>query len=238
MAQFYEEQGRGEVGYRAVMLAGPPGAGKGSIRQQVLQEERQCFTIVDPDEFKMLLIRAAVEDLSIDRLMPSEAVYRGVTVAPMELAALVHEESSYLAARVRQQAIRRGENVLLDAVLSNEDKALRLAGQLVQGSYDIQVVDVEVPAEVSRHRIIQRWVSQTMASDLGGRWVPSEFRDNVFDVQGEANSRCEKAARAVAEQVAEVSRYRRYFTSKEEARQLNATPRLMDDICRGVAGDR
>lgn len=38
--------------------------------------------------------------------MPSEAVYRGVTVAPMELAALVHEESSYLAARVRQQAIR------------------------------------------------------------------------------------------------------------------------------------
>lgn len=55
MAQFYEEQGRGEVGYRAVMLAGPPGAGKGSIRQQVLQEERRRFTIVDPDEFKMLL---------------------------------------------------------------------------------------------------------------------------------------------------------------------------------------
>lgn len=235
LAQFYEDQGRGEQGHQAVMLAGPPGAGKGLIRDQVVAEAGQRFTVVDPDEFKVLLIRAAVEDGSIERMMPPEAAARGVELAPMELAALVHEESSYLAGVVREDAIARGENVVCDAVLSNEDKAVRLAGHLADAGYDVQVVDVEVPAEVSRQRIAQRWVEQTQASELGGRWVPSEFRESVFDAQG-ANSRCDQVARAVAEQVGEVSRYRRFFTSAEEARQVVATPRLTQELRRDQGG--
>lgn len=236
LAQFYEENGRGDQGHQAVMLAGPPGAGKGSIRAQVLAEAGERFTVVDPDEFKVLLIRAAVEDGSIQRMMPPEATERGVELAPMELAALVHEESSMLAGRVRQQAIRHGENIVVDGVLANEAKALRLAGQLACAGYDVQVVDVEVPAEVSRQRIAQRWVEQTKDSELGGRWVPSEFRESVFDVRGGANSRCDQAARAVAEQVDGVSRYRRYFTTAEQARQEVATPRLTAELRRDRDG--
>ncbi|WP_139738584.1 zeta toxin family protein [Actinomyces wuliandei] len=238
LAQFYEEHGRGDTGRQAVVLAGPPGAGKGVVRSQVLEEAGQRFTVVDPDEFKVLLVRAAVEDGSIEAMMPAEAVGRGVRLAPMELAALVHEESPYLARRVRQAALKRGENVVVGGVMADEVKAVRLASQLAGAGYDIQVVDVEVPAEVSRYRIAQRWVEQTYSSELGGRWVPSEFRELVFDTQDVAGSRCDRAARAVAEQVPEVSRYRRFFTTVEEARQAVATPRLTDDLRRDDRGSQ
>lgn len=66
--------------------------------------------------------------------------------------------------------------------------------------------------------------------------MPSEFRESVFGVQGEANSRCDQAARAVAEQVGGVSRYRRYFTTAEQARQEVATPRLTAELRRGEGG--
>ncbi|RLP07497.1 zeta toxin family protein [Propionibacterium australiense] len=224
LAQFYQEHGRGETGHQAIMLAGPPGASKGTIRDQVITETGQRFTIVDPDEFKVLLVRAAVEDGSIEKLMPPEAAERGTPLAPMELAALVHEESSHLASQVREDAIALGENIVIDGVMANQGKALHLATQLARAGYDIQVVDVEVPAEVSRRRILQRWMEQTRTSELGGRWVPSEFRESVFDTPDGTNSRSDKAARTVAEQIPQVSQYRRFFTTTEQARQPPAHP--------------
>ena len=218
------------------MLAGSPGAGKGVVRSQLLAEEAQRFTVVDPDEFKVLLIRAAVEDGSIESMMPPEAAARGVRLAPMELAALVHEESSYLAHRFRERAIARGENVVIDGVMANEGKVLGLASQLAGAGYDIRVVDVEVPAQLSRERILQRWVEQTVSGGLGGRWVPSEYRESVFDCPDGTRSRSDIAARSVAERNDAVSSYERYFTTVQEARQPGCVPRLTDRLRRDASG--
>lgn len=142
-----------------------------------------------------------------------------------------------LAGRVRQQAIRHGENVVVDGVLANEVKALRLAWSvgrcwLATSRWSTS----RCPPRCPGSGIAQRWVEQTKDSELGGRWVPSEFRESVFDVRGGANSRCDQAARAVAEQVDGVSRYRRYFTTGRAARQEVATPRLTAELRRDRDG--
>src|SRR5699024_9880323 len=49
-------------GRRALVLAGPPGAGKGSVAQAVLGDEHDSFVTVDGDEGKKLLLREGLAD--------------------------------------------------------------------------------------------------------------------------------------------------------------------------------
>jgi len=63
---------------------------------------------------------------------------------PLELAALVHEEPSYLAKALRSDAIEAGDNIVIDAVLSDADKAVALGSQLAEAGYEVWVIDVEV----------------------------------------------------------------------------------------------
>ncbi|WP_255318497.1 zeta toxin family protein [Cellulomonas gelida] len=57
----------------AIVLAGPPGAGKGTMRRQLLGAEVGSWLVVDADDFKRALLAAALEDGTYDRLIvPSE----------------------------------------------------------------------------------------------------------------------------------------------------------------------
>lgn len=89
---------------------GPPGAGKGTILPQVLGEDRDSFLVIDPDRFKEQLLRQAVADDSYEDSIKPPAIRdleaRGEQFFPMELASLVHEESSFLAKTLRSQAIK------------------------------------------------------------------------------------------------------------------------------------
>lgn len=234
LEQFYDKQGRGDRGQRSIMLAGPPGAGKGTIRARITQETGQRFVIADPDEFKELLIEDAARRGWLDELIPDEAREAGFTLAPMELSALVHEESSHLARRVRTAAINRGANVVVDSVMARESAALQNARDLEQHGYAIEVVSVQVPQELSQARILQRWATDS-ATPLGGRWVPSEYRHDVFAGDHKAASWPDRNARTVAEQVNAVERYRRYFTTMEMA-ATNQPARLTHDLRRGKDG--
>lgn len=216
------------------MLAGPPGAGKGTIRDHIMRETGQHFTVADPDEFKTLLVKDAVEHGWLEELIPAETRCEGISLAPMELSALVHAESSVLAAKVRSAAILGGENIVVDSVMAHESAALRNARNLEQHGYVIEVVSVQVPQELSQARILQRW-AQRSAEPLGGRWVPSEFREDVFAGDHHATSWPDRNARTVAEQVNAVERYRRYFTTMEMA-AINQPARLTHDLRRGKDG--
>ena len=234
LEQFYDKQGRSDRGQRSIMLAGPPGAGKGTIRAHITQETGQRFVIADPDEFKELLIEDANRRGWLDELIPDEAREAGFTLAPMELSALVHEESSHLARRVRTAAINQGANVVVDSVMARELPALQQARALESHGYAIEVVSVQVPQELSQARILQRW-AQRSTEPLGGRWVPSEFREDVFAGDHKAVSWPDRNARTVAEQVNAVERYRRYFTTMEMA-AINQPARLTHDLRRGSDG--
>lgn len=216
------------------------------VRQAIQDQAEFPYVAVDSDDFKLLLMRAALQDGTYQSwIRPRELddyERAGERFFPMELAALVHEESSYLAAIARDEATSVGHNVIVDAVLGNEAKAVALARGFAAAGYDLEVVDVEVPEQVSRERIVSRWReaqerARSDPSQVGGRWVPSEFVRGIFDVAPPANSRPDVVARAVADQVPEVIRYRRYFTSAEAlAQSADVGPRLTSDLSRARPG--
>src|SRR5690606_1364711 len=98
---------------RAIVLAGPPGAGKSRILDELIgepgSESRRRWLEVDPDEIKTQLLDAAAADGSYETFIKPPAVReleaQGERFFPLDFAALVHEESSALAKIVREEAI-------------------------------------------------------------------------------------------------------------------------------------
>lgn len=202
---------------RAIVLAGPPGAGKSTVLRSVLGDDAPRWLVVDADEFKHALLRTAIEDGSYrDFIVPAavrDLEEAGERFAPLELASLVHEESSLLAKQLRNAAIDDGLNVVVDTVLSGERAALETGERLARAGYDVRVVDVETTYEISAARVEQRWRDVTRAfladensTGLGGRWVPSEYTRGLFPPELDGRSVCEGVARTLAEQCPAVTR--------------------------------
>lgn len=209
------------------MLAGPPGAGKGRVADTVLGADRDQYVNIDADEFKKLLLREAMADGSYEEWIKPPEVRdleeQGERFYPLELASLVHEESSMLARSLRTEMIDQGTNIIVDTVLSDPDKAVELGRQLADAGYQVTVVDVEVPFEVSQDRIVQRWqhamqeAEAGKADALGGRWVPSAYARPLFDTE-HGRSKSQDAAAELAQTCPRVIRYERHYTSAEEHR--------------------
>lgn len=210
---------------KAIVLAGPPGAGKGHVQRNVLGLDKSAWLVVDADNFKEKLLREALADGSYDAFLKPDAVRdreaAGEPFYPLELAALVHEESSHLARLLRDEALREGANVVIDSVLSKPEAALALGERLVAAGYEVEVVDVEVPYELSQARIAQRWRESyegavVTGEGLGGRWVPSVYARDVFDGPG-GRARSQASASALATECPAVLRHRRFWTPAEGA---------------------
>ena len=119
----------------AIVLAGPPGAGKSTVlRDEILGDRANGWLTIDADDFKQALLRAAIDDGSYDAFLKPALVKEheaaGERFFPLELASLVHEESSELAKRLRAESIRAGANIVIDTVLSSEVSALGLGKEL------------------------------------------------------------------------------------------------------------
>lgn len=208
---------------KAIVLAGPPGAGKGTILREVLKARNSRYLTIDADEFKKMLLAQALADGSFESFIQPPAIKEleatGEQFYPLELAALVHEESSILAALARNEALDEGTNIVIDTVLSSQPSAIHLGNILEDKGYSVEIIDVEVPFELSKARIIQRWHESYEralegADPLGGRWVPSEYARSVFDGP-DGKSKPEVAALSLAYNCAAVMRYRRYRTLQD-----------------------
>ena len=227
---------------QAIVLAGPPGAGKSTVLHQILGDKHGQYRVLDADKFKEALLDTAVQDGSYNTwIKPAEVQAleaQGHRFYPLELASLVHEESSMLMKTLRDESIARGDNIVIDSVLSDETNALALGEKLEKAGYSIHVVDVEVPFEVSQQRIQQRWLqarqeAEQDGSGLGGRWVPSEFARTVFDGP-DGKSKPEHAAQQLALRCGAVTEYRLFRTTTAQAQAATSVPTLERHLARAT----
>lgn len=234
----------GVQGRQALVLAGPPGAGKSTILRELLGGRLGEYLVVDADEFKRELLREATVDGSYESwLLPDVVRARqeaGERFYPLDLAPLVHEESAYLAKELRADAIADGDNIVIDTVLGSEPAAVALGQELDAAGYDVTVVDVEVPFELSAARIRTRWEHDYAAAvgggdALGGRWVPSGYARDVFHGP-DGGSKPEAAARRLATGCPAVRRYRVFRTTADPSGAGWVGPRVVADMSRAAHG--
>ena len=103
-------------GRSAVLTAGPPGAGKSTLLA-LFADELEGFRQLDADVVKDFLIEHALEDGIYDDIL-STILPDGATLAPREIASLVHEESTRLIDQIRELCVERRENVIIEGTLS------------------------------------------------------------------------------------------------------------------------
>lgn len=237
LARFAESNSEVRKDKRAIVLAGPPGAGKSTAQDALIKETRtqpEHWLAINADDFKDELLEHARADGSYDsHLVPAEVrelESAGEKFYPRELASLVHNESSNLAKRATDEAINRGDNVIIDGTLGSEKPARSLLDKLSAAGYDVIVADVETTQAVSEARTMGRWERGYLEAEngtatgadatLGGRWVPQSFPASLFNTPDDKESRCAANAAAVAADYGCISEYVVYRVADKNSRPV------------------
>tara|TARA_A100000171_G_scaffold44659_1_gene47679 strand:+ start:9052 stop:10422 length:1371 start_codon:yes stop_codon:yes gene_type:complete len=140
----------GEV-KRAVIVLGPPASGKSSISNPIARKINA--TIIDPDEAK--------------KTLPEYKGGLGTNA--------VHRESKEITAELRELVSMKGDNVVIPTVGDEVDKISDMVSYWKNKGYEVDLVDVVVPANEARARMLNRF-SKT------GRLIPFEYIDEVGDL--------------------------------------------------------
>lgn len=178
--------------YLAIMVVGPPGAGKSTARQQALSTyPDHTFAVLDNDNLKVKLLQASLDAGTFKDDFYTPEIHRlesaGHIFHPLEFASLVHNEAAKIMRSIEAAAVNKGLNLLIDGVGASETSARNRLASLEAAGYTTHIIDVECSRETSQQAIIHRWqqgrteaLNTTTNSHLGGRWVPSEVLSKVF----------------------------------------------------------
>lgn len=195
VAEVYLDLQRGveSDGRAAIVTAGPPGAGKTTTLENegLLSGD---FRNIDPDIIKEMLLERAVTDGIFDDLLALRLA-DGRPLMPMELATLVHRESTAIAESLLRSCMSQGENVLVQGTLAWDQQPHVLLTSLHAGDYfEVSIIDAEVDLSTAIARSRSRWWTGRTDhhSVLGGRFVPVDFIKKLF--VNETDSVCKQNA--------------------------------------------
>lgn len=169
---------------KAVMLAGPPGAGKSTVIKQLGHQfgvesddkgNPTNYATVNPDNIKEMMIARGMVD----------PVYASYGLGPQETATLIHEESSNIAKALHRALLAHGTNTIVDGTFSGPiDKNVGKINDLRASGYTVTGVLVDGDIERSlinagaRHRKNQQTNELDIpdltigGTRLQGRYVP------------------------------------------------------------------
>ncbi|KQU32808.1 MULTISPECIES: zeta toxin family protein [Nocardiaceae] len=189
-------------GRSAIVTAGVPGAGKSTVLAERIPDLGH-YRVLDADIVKVYLVEQALADGIYDDLL-GRSLADGHNVAPMELAALVHRESTAVIEGIRRHCLRRRENIVIEGTLSYPGYEQTVFDQLADSDYtQLQVLGLEVTAETAHRQATSRWWSgreqwKRGDHDLGGRFTPPAAIDTAYD-PGEQLTRCSRHALRIYE---------------------------------------
>lgn len=184
-------------GRAVIITGGAPGAGKSSIVNSLRLEGH--WRTIDPDGIKDLLLATCVPRGDFVGTQGLLSLPDGATIQPRELSGLVHQESTYLSARLRKTCLGRGENIIIQGTLSWRGMPAVLISELLNHGYqEVRIVDVETTKTTAVQRAQDRWWSQRIAclegrNALGGRYVPRQLIEEMY--QSRRWTFCEENAR-------------------------------------------
>ena len=139
----------------AVLLIGPPGAGKSSAGNPIINDLGVNFATVNNDEVKGALPE-----------------YKGWN------AAMVHEESAKIVEDMMMpKAMKEQHHMIVDGVGNTAAKMLKIAKELKDENYEIHLVHVTIPTEKTVNRAWDRFAKSAFrdSHEGPGRYVPVDY---------------------------------------------------------------
>ncbi|MEA0950134.1 zeta toxin family protein [Xanthomonas campestris pv. campestris] len=148
---------------KAIILAGQPGSGKGSLARAADVELGRDVVLIDPDE-----LRNAHPEVSALR-----------NAHPYTWSGYTHSDASQWADELLQVTIEGKKNLIFDTTLSNGQWSAELIKDLQSRGYDVEVRAMAAHKLESEHGVDSRF-SQQLDREGYGRYVPESHREVVY----------------------------------------------------------
>jgi predicted ABC-type ATPase len=143
---------------QAVLMMGAPASGKSSMTRGM---DLGDFVRVDADGVK-------------EQIPEYHAAINHPEGSARNAAAMVHEESSHLAKKVRDHAIESRKNLLFDGIGNNAANYKKMIADLKSKGYHVTVMMSDLDSETGMARAKAR-------AEKTGRWVPESFIREAYE---------------------------------------------------------
>ena len=150
---------------RAIILAGQPGAGKGSLVSAALgdMEGNGKAVFIDVDDLRAYHPSYDALGKADDRTAASH----------------VQHDAGTWGNELRQAAIAQRHNIIVDGTLKSEKSAARMYGELRAAGYDVEVRVMATRPDESWQGVHMRY-ERIKADGVPGRWVPRHVHDAAY----------------------------------------------------------
>ncbi len=149
---------------KAVILAGQPGAGKGTLARMAEVELSGGVIKVDPDELR--------------EFHPQVEKFRAEH--PYTWSSQTHADAGGWAQELLDAAVEGKKNVIFDTTLSNGEWSVDLIKKLQARGYGVEIRAMAAHKLESEHGVDERF-SRSLDQRGYGRYVPEAARDAIYD---------------------------------------------------------